>query len=995
MKEFIYDNKENITIGIISLITFVIGCLSINIVTSAIIVGILDIIVFIIPPLIAKIKGNKKHNPKVINTNKTISTKRVKMKNPKKENNKKDKVKKFKKRNRIKIFFKVLVILFLLGIVSAIIAAVMFWNYIVKNAPHFDPNELYKQESTLIYDMNGNLIKKLGTEKRENVTYEDLPEVLINAIIATEDSRFFQHNGFDLPRFLKASAQQAMGSDAGGASTLTMQLSKNAYTSKAKSIVRKFTDIYMAIFQIEKEYTKEQILEFYVNYPYLGGGSYGVEQACQTYFGKSVSDINLSEAALIAGLFQSPGAFDPLRFPEKAEARRNIVLYLMERHGYITSEEHDAAKKISVESLIAKENKYVETESSSYEDFIDTVVREIRLDLGIDPYTTPMEIYTTMDPDRQNHVYSVMNGTNFNWENDQVNAGIAVVDVDTGAIVAIGGNRFRDGEGVFNNATQAIRQIGSTSKPIFDYAPGIEFEGWGTGKTFIDEPYHYSNGVTINNWDGDYKGVMTLREALAQSRNVPALKAFQQNKNSNIYDFVTSLGLHPETEDGSTMLHEAHAIGGYTGESPLTMAAAYASFANRGLYTEPYSYTKIVYRNTDEVYEQPIVRRQVMSEETAYIMTSLLQSSAQYGLGNRYYLFNNANTYGAKTGTSNFDEVTKAAKGLPYDAVNDLWVSSTSPDYAISVWYGYDPATAEYHNSVGTIQHTKLFQAVASGIYITGTSFPENNNVISVEIEKGTDPLKLASPQTPEDLRKTELFKKGTEPTEVSTKYIPLDNVTNLKGTLKDKVATITWNSVEKQKDADEAWGNIVYIIYEDKNGNLKEIETVNDTKVEIKIENGGTHKYVIKVAYQNYRDNMSSGNDVTVEVEYDPVFTLKGDTNMVIEAGKTFTDPGYLVKAGEEDITSKAKLKSKVITDTATNKTVNAIDTTKAGKYTISYTLEYNNHTKVLTRTVTVNKPVTQTQTETKTDNKTVTTTTTTTTSSTSSTSSTTTKTN
>ena len=204
------------------------------------------------------------------------------------------------------------------------------------------------QNHLYLYDRNGNQAGKLGVEKRKNVNYNDLPQVLIDAIIATEDSRFMQHNGFDLPRFLKASAGQVVNKitghgNAGGGSTLTMQVSKNNYTSVEDSgfegIVRKFTDIYISIFKLEKNYSKEEIIEFYVNIPFLGNNAYGVEQACQTYFGKSVSDINLSEASLIAGLFQAPTSYNPYQHPKQAEERRNTVLYLMQRHGYITKEE--------------------------------------------------------------------------------------------------------------------------------------------------------------------------------------------------------------------------------------------------------------------------------------------------------------------------------------------------------------------------------------------------------------------------------------------------------------------------------------------------------------------------------------------------------------------------------------------------------------------------------------------------------------------------------
>ena len=309
MKKFVRDNKEYIIIAIVSVVAFIAGFLAVGPLLSLIIVGIADLLLFI---------------PDI----KTI-----------------------KKKKKAKKVFKVLLIIFFILFILAIIGASIFMFYIVDNAPKFDPNKLYRQESTIIYDSNGNEIASIGAENREKVTYDELPQILVDAIVATEDSRYFQHNGFDLPRFLKASISQVLNGNGGGASTLTMQVAKNNFTSTKQTITRKFTDIYMSIFQIEKNYTKQEILEFYVNAPYLGSGTYGVEQACQTYFGKSVKDINLAEAALIAGLFQAPNAYDPNLYPESAETRRKTVLSLMERHGYITKEERKIAEKMTVEKL--------------------------------------------------------------------------------------------------------------------------------------------------------------------------------------------------------------------------------------------------------------------------------------------------------------------------------------------------------------------------------------------------------------------------------------------------------------------------------------------------------------------------------------------------------------------------------------------------------------------------------------------------------------------
>ena len=251
---------------------------------------------------------------------------------------------------------------FLILFIIGCILGILFFVYIASHAPTFDPNKLYHQESTIVYDKDGNVIAKLGAENREIIKYNEMSESLINAIVATEDARFFKHNGFDLPRFTVASAKQLLGkSDAGGASTLTMQVVKNHFTSTVdtgiKGIIRKFTDIYMSIFQVEKKYSKEEILEFYANANYLGGGAYGVEQASLNYFGKHAKDLNVAEASLIAGLFNAPNYLDPYNHPDRAEKRRKTVLYLMERHGYITKKEKEEAEKITVEKLLVEKKK--------------------------------------------------------------------------------------------------------------------------------------------------------------------------------------------------------------------------------------------------------------------------------------------------------------------------------------------------------------------------------------------------------------------------------------------------------------------------------------------------------------------------------------------------------------------------------------------------------------------------------------------------------------
>ena len=842
-----------------------------------------------------------------------------------------------KKRKKLKIFLLIILTCFVMGIIGAL----GFITYIVINAPEFDESLLYVTNPTVILDKDGNEKAKLGTEKRVTITYDEIPEVLVDAIVATEDSRFFEHNGVDWARFLKASFYQVLGvKSAGGASTLTMQVSKNAYTSKEdtgiKGIIRKFTDVYVAMFRIEKNYTKEQIMEFYVNSQYLGKNAYGVEQVSRNYFGKSAKDLNVAEAAMIAGLFQAPGRYDPYKNPEATEKRRQTVLYLMLRHGYITKEEYNIAKDLTVEKIVIpkEDSVYANGDISPYQSFIDTVVEEVQEKTGKNPYTTPMTIYTTLDTSIQDYVNDIMSGSNYTWENDVVQAGIAVVNVKDGSISAIGGNRNLNAIDNYNYATDGDRQIGSTAKPLYDYGPAIEYNNWSSYNIVVDEPITYSDGTPINNWDGSYEGFETARTALMGSRNIPALKAFKNNNKQDIIEFVTKLGLTPEIyscKDGykrekrkcinkndpndvvdatrANTLHEAHAIGGYNGESPLNMAAAYAAFGNNGTYTTPYSFTKLIYQETGEEYVNDIKKTKAMSEETAYIISDMLASTATQAMGGYYNI--NGVRYAAKTGTTNYDSKILEAKNMQWSgAINDIWTIGYNTEYSIGVWYGYDKLSTENYLKIGTVQHTRLFNAVGKKVFTNTNYFTQPSGVVAVEVESDCPEATLPSEFTPANLRRTELFVKGTEPTTESTRFSRLNDVSNLKANASNNKITLTWDVVKTPEINDESYlrkyyskvfenegflnafvydrigynnnyiGKLGYNIYKkDKNGKLSLLDFVTTNKYEITENKSGEYTYVVKTAYSIFKSNMSSGKSVTINISYnDPLIPSNPD---------------------------------------------------------------------------------------------------------------------
>ncbi|MEG2230020.1 MAG: transglycosylase domain-containing protein [Bacilli bacterium] len=876
------------------------------------------------------IKKTKKSNNK---KTKEISKKKKEIENLEKKEDvnmvKKKKNTKPKKSNKsgIKKVLKVCTMCFLVFMILGFIGATLFFGYVVTNAPKFDPENLYTSESSILYDINGKEFAKIGSQAREKINYDEMSDVLVDAIIATEDSRFFQHNGFDFPRFIKASLGQVLGnSNAGGASTLTMQIAKNAYTSTKdeglEGIIRKFTDIYLAIFKIEKKYSKQQIFEFYANSYYMGGGAHGVEQASLNYFGKHASEINLSEAALLAGLFQSPGAYDPFIDPERAMNRRNLVLKLMVRHGYITQKEADAASEIKIDDMLVE--KGVKS-NNPYQGFIDTVVREVKEDLGKNPYMVSMKIYTTMDPRVQDIVNNIMSGATFGWENPIVDAGVTILDPQTGALRGVGTGRDTSKEGLYNNAVQINRQIGSTSKPLFDYAPSIEYNNTSTYTLLGDEEYTYSDGHSISNYDAAYHGIVTSRYAVVDSRNIPALKTFQKVANKNTIEMVTKLGLHPELDATKSFLHEAHAIGGYNGESPLSVGAAYNAFANGGNYYEPHSYSKIVFRDTDQKYEQKIEKTRAMSEETAFMVYNMLESATQGALGN----FSNniiRKRYAAKTGTSNYTQEIKDKYGLAGDAINDLWLVGLTDEYSISIWYGYDKLDSTYYSHFGNIQNMYLFSALAKDIFTRDTKVVQPAGVVNVTVEMNTIEPMLPSAYTPDYLKVTELFKKGTEPTAVSPRFNQLENPSNLKGNSNNGKVALTWNTIKTPDLANSdylhkyygqlfrgaGWissavgahlgvtGPLGYDVYEKlSDGNLKHIGSTSSASFSFDGTSNGEHSYVVKSAYSSFKSNASSGITTTVRVS-------GVDEDALICASINITDGAKIPVTTGRDITSR-----------------------------------------------------------------------------------------
>ena len=805
-----------------------------------------------------------------------------------------------------------------IGLISLFL---IFALYIVISSPDFEQTALYQKEPTILYDVNGNEITRIGTKDSTIVTFDELPEVLIDSLIATEDSRFFQHNGLDLVRFLKASFLQVLGSsDAGGASTLSMQVVKNTYTkkqqseNKVESFIRKFRDIYMSVFKLEANYTKEEIIEFYLNSQWFANtgninvsdGLWGVERASEWYFGKSVKDLNLAEASLMAGMFQNTVLYNPYKNPEGCRNRQKTVLKLLVRHGYITEEQKDAVLAIPISSMFISHE--TDDTADSNQAFIDYVLNEVKTNLDIDPTETSLKIYTTFDPAVQSVLEQVENGEIYEFPDEVVQEGIAVTSTTDGSVVALSGGRNYQAKGL-NRAVNISRQPGSTAKPLFDYAMYIENVSQSSYAMFLDEKTSYSNGASISNYDNKYDGLITMRYALKDSRNIPALLAFKEVYKLDpdiIKNFVHSVGI-----DYGNDLFESASIGGFNGVSPLELSAAYGSFARGGYYIEPYGYTKVINNETNDEYNYSYTKKQVMKDSTAYMINNIL-IDAYGGKGV------SGTQIAGKTGTTNLDSDTKKRYGLPNGAVMDAWIVSYSPSYSISLWYGYDKldsssAENKYYltSSTGGTARRRIMNGLATKIHKKSQSFKGSKSVTSANVELETFPAQLCSQFTPKDMCVKEYFVSGTEPTDVSKRYSELDNPINGKATFNGTTITLSWDTVTTPNAINPTYlldffnsnygdyatkyyenrlaynaayiGTLGYQIYlKDETGTEKYLGYTNSNSFNYTALTGGNYTFIVKTAYSIFKDNMSSGLSISAQsnIESNVDDMINGNSN-------------------------------------------------------------------------------------------------------------------
>ncbi|SDY46439.1 penicillin-binding protein 2A [Evansella caseinilytica] len=596
------------------------------------------------------------------------------------------------------IFSAVFIIGIFIAGFSVYLGTILFGNYAIDN------KDLVMNASTTIESSDGELISKLYVENRELISLDDVPEHVRNAFIAVEDHRFYEHQGIDFRAIGRALYRDIItGSKAEGGSTITQQLAKNIFLSHDKTWLRKTKEVLMAV-NLERRYSKDDILEMYLNNIYFGHGAYGIQTASLFYFDKPVNELTIEEGALLAALPKAPNYYSPINHPDRAKERRDVVLSVMERRGYLTAEEmvRLQGRTVAVQAKPLAEN-------DAYLSYIDLVLDEAERLYHLSQEELlkgGYRIVVEMDPQIQQVVYDAFQEeANFPAVSGEepAEAGFVLMDHQTGGVVAAQGGRTYVRRG-FNRVT-AARQPGSVFKPLAVYAPALDTGSYQPYSLLKDELIDY-DGYVPGNYTHHYQGEMTMYDAVKESANAPAVWLLNE---IGIKAAKTSLEkLHIQLMDDGLAL----GLGGLReGVSPLQMAAAYGAFANGGIYYQPHFIHKIYDRNGEVLDQSKLTHEQAFSSQTAWYMTKMLEAVVSDGTG-RWGEF--TGSLAGKTGTTSMEEVN--------GGVRDAWFAGYTPEWSGAVWMGCDRCDENNYLLEGSNIPAQLFKQILTDAYVDHAS---------------------------------------------------------------------------------------------------------------------------------------------------------------------------------------------------------------------------------------------------------------------------------
>ncbi|GBF32782.1 multimodular transpeptidase-transglycosylase [Desulfocucumis palustris] len=623
----------------------------------------------------------------------------------------------------------------------------------VKDLPAWDESGLLSSNSTLIYDKDNKLITKVGIENRVPISLSDIPENVQEAFLAAEDRRFYQHFGVDLQGIIRAVfVDLTKGGLHQGASTITQQLIRMSFLTPDKTIKRKIQEIILAV-QVERHYSKEEILEMYLNKIYFGEGAYGIQSAAQTYFDKGVSDLTVADAALLASIVRAPSIYSPYRDEKTALNRRDTIISQMAEYGFISPQEASGAES---EPINIKEGSPAGRQYP-YPYFVDYVTEQLIEKYGPEKvYKQGLKVYTTIDPEIQENAEKIMaNDRNFPPAigNEKPQGAAVVLDPRNGEIRALVGGRQHTNKLGWNRATREPgRQPGSSFKPIIAYAPAIELKGMGPASVIDDAPVKYGNYEPHND-SRSYRGLITLRTAITYSVNIAAVKLLVDHVTiPEAINFAHRLNIDIDRNSvGASLALGTEEI------TPLKLAAAYAAFANQGIYTEPTAILKVEEPDGTVLEEHTPKQKQVMKPTTAYLITDMLKSAVQSGTGTGAKISRPA---AGKTGTT--------------DQGKDIWFAGYTHELVGVVWIGFDDPKP-MPRSYGGVYPAPIWRQII-GKALEGkpvSNFERPPGIVSAKVDSKSG--LLPGPNTPPEHMVTDLFASGTVPTKMDDTHVPVE----------------------------------------------------------------------------------------------------------------------------------------------------------------------------------------------------------------------------
>ncbi|WP_336402211.1 PBP1A family penicillin-binding protein [Lacticaseibacillus pabuli] len=655
---------------------------------------------------------------------------------------------------------------FLTLIVVGIIAGLGLFAWYAKDAPQLSQAKLRSDGSSIIYDGSGNEITSLGLETRSYVNSDQISQQLADAVVSIEDRRFYQeHFGIDPMRIASAAVNDVLrrGGLQGG-STLTQQLVKLSFFSTRASdqtLKRKAQEAWLAL-KVEQRFSKQQILEYYVNKVYMNYGQYGMGTAAHYYFGKDLRHLSLAQTAFIAGLAQSPVGYDPYKAPQKATDRRNLVIDAMLRDKKISAAAAAQAKATPISSGLINHSSKEKADSENsrvVDSYLTQVIKDVKAKTGLNPYTAGLKIYTNLDMKAQKRLYDIVNGSNYvSFPDNKLQTAVTMTNPKNGRVVAqIGGRKTGDVKLAYNRAVATSRSNGSNMKPLLDYGPAIEYLNQSTYTQIDDSPYQYpGTNTSVYDWDRQYKGVISMRQALAGSRNIPAIKTLDTVGINKGLNFLKGLGI--------TLPANQHVISSAIGGSVSTeeSASAYGAFANGGTYYKP-NYIRKITTQDGVTTSYDSAGSRAMKSSTAYMITDMLKDVFTSSEGTGHQAAVSGLYEAGKSGSVNYSDEDLAANPALSGAEKDSWFTGYTKQRVISVWTGYDKAQQNGLSGSNQFISQQIYKALMSYVSadLNNTNWKKPSSVIARNIVIGSNPPQ-SLPEAVSGKTTRELFVAGT-----------------------------------------------------------------------------------------------------------------------------------------------------------------------------------------------------------------------------------------